>query len=75
MRRLFTTYHNIGVYYPDNDKLLRYNKNIIMATQKYIYDTKRFFGKNLTNSLPPVPPAVSFAVPPVPSPLILHNTF
>ena len=42
MRRLFTTYHNIGVYYPDNDKLLRYNKNIIMATQKYIYDTKRF---------------------------------
>ena len=46
-----------------------------MATQKYIYDTKRFFGKNLTNSLPPVPPAVPFAVPPVPSPLILHNTF
>ena len=28
-----------------SNKLLRYNKNIIMATKKYIYDTKRFCGK------------------------------
>ena len=39
-------------YDPDNDELERYNTKIIIATQSFIYDTKRFCKTNK----PPVPP-------------------
>ena len=29
-------------YNPENDDLLRYNTKIMIATQNFIYDTKRF---------------------------------
>ena len=70
MRRLLSVNHISqhrcvlhNSYDPDNGKLLRCNTNIIMATQTYIYDPNRFCGKNQTNSLPPVSPAVPFPVP------------
>ena len=36
-------------YSPENDELMRYNTKIMIATQNFIYDTKRF-------NNPPVPP-------------------
>ena len=47
-------------YDPDNDELERYNTKIIIATQSFIYDTKRFCSTNIS----PVPPP---AQPPVPA--------
>ena len=55
-------------YDPENNELLRYNNKIMMATQNYIYDTKRFCYQNK----PPVPPLVQPLPPhnPLPAPTI-----
>ena len=46
-----------------------------MATQKYIYDTKRFRDNKFpTNTPPPVPPVVPLNVPPAfPPPFLPHT--
>ena len=46
-------------YNPDNDELVRYNTKILIATQDFIYDTKRFCDKNK----PSVPPHAQAPVP------------
>ena len=55
-------------YDPDNDELVRYNTKIIIATQDFIYDTKRFCDKNKPSFPPPahapVPPHAPFPAPP-----------
>ena len=52
-------------YDPDNDELLRYNTKIILATQNFTYDTKRFCDKKI----PPLPPSDQ-PLAPLPAPLI-----
>ena len=55
-------------YDPDNDELVRYNTKILIATQDFIYDTKRFCDKNKPSVPPPaqapVPPHAPFPAPP-----------
>ena len=52
-------------YDPENDELLRYNTKIMIATQNFIYDTKRF------KILPPLnQPAPVLSVAPFPDPPI-----
>ena len=51
-------------YDPDNDELVRYNTKILIASQDFIYDTKRFCDKNK----PSVPPPAPLPAPP-PAPL------
>ena len=55
-------------YDPENDDLVRYNTKILIATQNFIYDTKRFCDKKnpLTPpSQPPIPPLAHLPAPPV----------
>ena len=50
----------------DNDDLIKYNTKIMIATQCFIYDTKRFHIKKQTH-LPTNPP---IPVPPLPAPIL-----
>ena len=56
-------------YDPDNDKLVRYNTKILIATQDFIYDTKRFCDQNKPSVPPPaqapVPPHAPLPAPPI----------
>ena len=47
-------------YDPENDELLRYNTKIMIATQNFIYDTKRFKILPPLNQPAPVPPVAPF---------------
>ena len=56
-------------YDPENVELTKYNTKIMMATQTFIYDTKRFHSKKVTQ--PPFPPPAQPHIPPnapVPAP-------
>ena len=52
-------------YDPENDELLRYNTKIMIATQNFIYDTKRFKILPPLNQPAPVPPVAPFPDPPI----------
>ena len=60
-------------YSPDNDELCRYNTKIMLATQNFIYDTKRFRKIPTQNQAPPAPlptPPAPPAPPIVPLPAL-----
>ena len=48
-------------YDPENNELLRYNTKIMIATQNFIYDTKRFKILPHLNQPAPVPPVAPLA--------------
>ena len=50
-------------YSPDNDELCRYNTKIMLATQNFIYDTKRFRKIPIQNQTPPAPLPTPLAPP------------
>lgn len=53
----------VNGYHIDNDELMKYNTKIMIATQTFIYDTKRFCTKRKLP--PPLPPPAS-PIPPTP---------
>ena len=55
----------IYAYDPENDKLLRYNTKIMIASQNLINDTKRFKILPALNQPAPVPPVAPFPDPPI----------
>ena len=57
-------------YDKDNDDLNSYNTKIMIATQNFIYDTKRFCSKKNPPPPPPQPPPPH--VPPAAPPVISH---